>query len=706
MVRGCGLGRVCRRGVWVVVLGAAAAADAGTLAGSFARVPQGSVVDLSAEGKRDWVHWGLSTATSLHRKAGVDPWIPPFRKLDPTNTWTYIYRLDDHYNGFSWVDGVSRRRATNTTTGVWAYNSTPLGSGFALSIPADAEVRELRLHVGAYGAGGRLTASLSDGSAGTYQDASLLNQLNGEGGVYTLTFAADSAGQTLEVAWELVTVRNLTANVTLLAAALSAPGANNPPVVDLTSPAPYEQQAEGGDWVLRAEAADLDGAIAAVRFYADAVLVGEALSPPYEVNWPSPPAGYHRLHAEAADEQGEVAQSPPVEVEVYGTGGVLMGQRDPAPAAVDLTAEGGMDWVHLGWSEETLVNRKAGANRIADPTFAGMPPAYRITDGATACSWSDGTPVNAVSDTLAGLAQSGNDGRVTVTLPADPTPRRLSVYAGLYGIQGRFTARLSDASAPAYIGSTLQSVYGSIPSRFTLEYAAASPDQHLILTYRIEEPYDFDYGYIEVQALTLTVDPSGMYELTVTVNEATWGAVSPGSGTYAAGTTVEVLATPATYFAFDRWEGAVSGTENPLSVLMDADVALVAWFAELVTTNHPTPHWWLASYGYTNDFENAVTLAGANDMALWESYQAGLDPTDPDSRLTLHGDLDAAGTAMILEWNAATGRVYTVYSGADPADELTPIPEAIDMHWDIRSFTNQLDAGDAVRVFGLGVRKP
>jgi hypothetical protein len=208
------------------------------------------------------------------------------------------------------------------------------------------------------------------------------------------------------------------------------------------------------------------------------------------------------------------------------------------------------------------------------------------------------------------------------------------------------------------------------------------------------------------RTISLTVGPPDTYTLTATVNEAAWGTISPGNGNYAAGTTVELLATPATYFAFDRWEGDVAGTDNPLSVLMDTNVTISAWFAELVTTNYPTPHWWLASYGYTNNFENAVTTVGANGMALWESYQAGLDPTDPNSRLLLRGHLDDAAANLILEWNPSTGRVYTLLFSTNITDTPAPVPNAVDMPSDTHSFTNQLENAQPRQFYGLGVRKP
>jgi hypothetical protein len=40
---------------------------AATLTGSFSSVAQGSNVNLTAEGKLDWIHWGLYSDSSLNR---------------------------------------------------------------------------------------------------------------------------------------------------------------------------------------------------------------------------------------------------------------------------------------------------------------------------------------------------------------------------------------------------------------------------------------------------------------------------------------------------------------------------------------------------------------------------------------------------------------------------------------------------------------
>ncbi len=219
-------------------------AIAATLSGSFSPVPQGAVVDLTAEGPLDWVHWGLYTETSLDRKAGVSSLITDFALLGAPNGYAYA----DNASGYSWRDGTPTASITNTTTGVWAYGFPALGSGFQVTAAADNTLRTLHLYVGAFAAWGKFEAFLSDNSATGYTNTSLVNQTgSGPSGVFSITYAAQSAAQTLTIRWTLLQAFRADANLTLQAAAITAIGANNPPIVTITSPIANATFAAGSD---------------------------------------------------------------------------------------------------------------------------------------------------------------------------------------------------------------------------------------------------------------------------------------------------------------------------------------------------------------------------------------------------------------------------------------------------------------------------
>jgi hypothetical protein len=194
--------------------------------------------------------------------------------------------------------------------------------------------------------------------------------------------------------------------------------------------------------------------------------------------------------------------------------------------------------------------------------------------------------------------------------------------------------------------------------------------------------------------------------LTATVNNPAWGTVTPSGGTFAAGSSVGVTATPSAYFGFVRWAGDYSASNNPITVVLDTNITIQAVFGEIVTTNHSTPYRWLASHGYTNDFENAEALIGANGVPLWHSYIAGLDPNDPNSQFRLTLNASADGTSCVLNWNTTTGRVYTVWSSTNLSQDFTSVPGATNLSWTVQSFTNVNDRTSPPAFYRMEVRKP
>jgi hypothetical protein len=208
------------------------------------------------------------------------------------------------------------------------------------------------------------------------------------------------------------------------------------------------------------------------------------------------------------------------------------------------------------------------------------------------------------------------------------------------------------------------------------------------------------------RGISLTVNSTLTFQLTVAVNNAAWGSVNPTNGTYGAGSSVEVLASPANYFQFGSWTGDIPALTNPVTVVLDSNVTLQANFAEVFTTNYPTPLWWLAENGYTNGFESVVTNLGANGLALWQSYIAGLDPNDPESQLRLRLEVSADATEQILRWNTVSGRVYTVWCSTNLLESFTPLTGATNLPWTIQSVTNAADVASHGTFYRLEVWKP
>jgi len=147
-------------------------------------------VDLTAEGSRDWVHWAEESTFSLERDKNGGfailegtPSAPRFRHaLSPSL--------------FKWTGGDPVDHSDGTTTGIRTCGA---GNGFTISAPAATSNRTLRLYVGVLAAKGKLSASLTAGSATA---SATLEQRGGtfDAAVFTLTYRAPKAAK-INLSW-------------------------------------------------------------------------------------------------------------------------------------------------------------------------------------------------------------------------------------------------------------------------------------------------------------------------------------------------------------------------------------------------------------------------------------------------------------------------------------------------------------------------
>jgi len=195
-------------------------------------------------------------------------------------------------------------------------------------------------------------------------------------------------------------------------------------------------------------------------------------------------------------------------------------------------------------------------------------------------------------------------------------------------------------------------------------------------------------------------------QVTLTVNNPAWGTVMPTNGSYVQGTNLQLVATPMPYYRFTSWTGDVTGTNNPMTVQLTNNLVAQAQFGELMTTNFPTPHWWLAEQGYSNDFETVVSEVGANGMPLWQSYIAGLDPNNPASQLLLSATQPGGESGLVLSWNAVTGRTYSLWFSTNANGVFQALPGAVDLPHTVESFTNDMNSTVPIQFYQLEVKKP
>ena len=171
-----------------------------TLSGSVS-VPQlgfGDVVDLSATGATDWAHWGLAGDVGAYNHRGdVAQPISDVVQLGEASLLSTNCCIGD---GFSWAEGTPTSAATDAIGGIYVDTASASGDGFRLVVPADRTERTVRLYTGNWCVRAKLTATLSDASAGPFVDTSfdvpgaeLLTA------VYEIDYAAADDGQSLTI---------------------------------------------------------------------------------------------------------------------------------------------------------------------------------------------------------------------------------------------------------------------------------------------------------------------------------------------------------------------------------------------------------------------------------------------------------------------------------------------------------------------------
>jgi len=253
--------------------------------------------------------------------------------------------------------------------------------------------------------------------------------------------------------------------------------ANLPPSVSISAPADGARFTVGSDITISASAADGDGSVAKVEFFADANKIGESLSAPFGMVWSGSPEGVHVLTAVATDDRGATRTSEPISVTV-----------DPVtqtnePPTVNMVQPADGSTVPYG----TPVTLEATANdsdgtvvrvqfRSGDSTIgeATVPPFTAVwmspplgTSVITAVATDDGgATTTSAPHSITVTSSSGEGG--TVTLQRGTTPGAIvsDTYLSSYHKTLNFGA-----------GASVQDQYGHYPSlmRFAIFQSEGGP---------------------------------------------------------------------------------------------------------------------------------------------------------------------------------------------------------------------------------------
>ncbi|GAA2645202.1 hypothetical protein [Paractinoplanes durhamensis] len=168
-----------------------------------------NTVDLSREGTRDWIHWGLTDGKSVDRKSGVAATIQDLGSPGPRG------RYDNNPQLFTWSDGNPNRFTGGTPTGIYTCGKD---AGFVVRVPASTATRTVHLYAGVWQANARLTVTL-DGA--TPVARTLTNTQAISTARFEIRFRA-AAGSKLTMTWTATDVYNRTCgNVDMQAVTLS-----------------------------------------------------------------------------------------------------------------------------------------------------------------------------------------------------------------------------------------------------------------------------------------------------------------------------------------------------------------------------------------------------------------------------------------------------------------------------------------------------
>ena len=157
---------------------------------------------------------------------------------------------------------------------------------------------------------------------------------------------------------------------------------------------------------------------------------------------------------------------------------------------------------------------------------------------------------------------------------------------------------------------------------------------------------------------------------TLTLNSGPGGSVSPTGGTYLADSMVAISATASSFFHFVNWTGDFTSIQAVTNVIMNTNKTIWAVFSETLATNG-TPHWWLAGNGFPTSDEGALQT-GANGMAVWESYIAGVEPGVATSAFNVAW-FSRSGSAPVVLWPAVPGRHYSLLWASAPGGPYTTL---------------------------------
>ena len=309
---------------------------------------------------------------------------------------------------------------------------------------------------------------------------------------YTFNYQAASAGQKLTVT---LTQADPNGNVTLQGATLALDGVNtNSPDYSLIASPTTQTVAPGSSAAYSVLAPGVNGFAGKVNLaaqglpsgataaFANASISGNTSAALTVSTTASMTPGTYKFTI--AGTSGSLTHQTTATLVVSSSGGggtaqgSLSGSSGIPQSPTNLTTLGTSDWVHWGLNGPNTLDRKAGVTAIGNFNLVGNGQVLSFYDNPVQYQWTDGTPTGSIF-TSSGVYVQGQGNGFQIKVPADTTPRTLTLFVGVWNGQGQISASLSDKSATSYSDNSLVNLNGSLAVAYTLTYQAASAGQSL-----------------------------------------------------------------------------------------------------------------------------------------------------------------------------------------------------------------------------------